>query len=189
MIQTDLFRYAINELEQLQLPYMVVGSFASFAFGEPRFTQDIDIVLQLNESDIRRFCDRFPPPEFYLSEAAVRDAVRSRFQFNVLHPTSGNKIDFILPRDDDWGREQLARRRRMKLLPDREGFTASPEDVILGKMWYYSEGGSEKHLRDIAGILRVSGEQVDRSYVESWAVKLGYADIWKKILESETQKG
>ena len=113
---------------------------------------------------------------------AIRDAVRNRFQFNVLHPSSGNKIDFILARQDDWGRTRMARRRMTRIHPDREISTASPEDIILGKMWYYSEGGSDKHLRDIASILKVTGIGIDRAEIEKWAVKLGYLDIWQACL-------
>lgn len=188
MIQNELFRFALNVLEELNLPYMVVGSFASYAYGEPRFTQDIDIVLQLRDSNAAALCKRFPPPEFYVSEPAVRDAIRTNFPFNVLHTSSGNKIDFILPRTDDWGKLQLSRRQKILLLPDREGYAASPEDVILGKIWYYDIGGSEKHLRDIAGILRISGDHIDRNYIDEWAAKLGYGSIWKMIQDREHEK-
>jgi hypothetical protein len=58
-----------------------------------------------------------------------------------------------------------------------------PEDVILGKMEYYHEGGSEKHLRDIAGILKVSADMVDRQYVSLWAAQMGLSEIWQMILD------
>lgn len=187
MEQTELLRHTIDALERLAIPYMLVGSFASTAYGEPRFTQDIDIVVDLPATLVPLFCGAFPAPEFFLSEDAVRSAVQARFQFNVLHPATGNKIDFILPRTDEWGRAQLERKQRVQLLPDCEGFAARPEDVILGKMWYYAEGGSEKHLRDIAGILRVSGAAVDREDIRSWAEKLGWSEIWKAVLNKLAQ--
>jgi len=180
--QLDLLRYVVETLEQLTLRYAVVGSFASGAYGEPRFTQDIDIVFELPASQITGFCQRFAGPEFYLSEAAVRQAVQRHGQFNVIHPSSGNKIDFILNRQDAWGRSQITRRQAVELFPDRCGFLASPEDVILGKMLYYREGGSEKHLRDITGVLRICGETVDREYVAQYAKQLGLTEIWDAIL-------
>lgn len=182
MEQTELLRHAIDTLERLTIPYMLVGSFASTAYGEPRFTQDIDIVLDLSSAQIPAFCEAFPAPDFFLSEQAVRAAVQTHFQFNVLHPATGNKIDFILPRSDEWGRVQMERRQKVQLLPDRVGVAARPEDVILGKMWYYAEGGSEKHLRDITGILRISGDVVDREDIRQWAEKLGLSEIWEAIL-------
>ena len=182
MEQIELLRYAIETLEQLDLRYAVVGSFASGAYGEPRFTQDIDIVFELPAGQIAIFCQHFPSPEFYLSESAVCEAVRRQSQFNVIHPSSGNKIDFILNRQDAWGQSQLARRQAVQLFSDRRGYLASPEDVILGKMVYYREGGSEKHLRDITGILRICGETVDREYVARFAKQLGLTEIWDAVL-------
>jgi hypothetical protein len=76
----------------------------------------------------------------------------------------------------------MARARPVRLLPDREVMTAAPEDVILGKLWYYSLGGGDRHLRDIAGILRVSGDSVDRADIERWAARLGYLEIWQQIV-------
>ena len=183
MEQIEVFRYTIDTLERLAFPYMLVGSFASIAYGEPRLTQDIDIVVDLSVPEVPAFCAAFPSPEFYVSEQAVREAVQGRFQFNVLHPSSGNKIDFILARADAWGRVQMERRQRVRLLENCEGFTARPEDVILGKLWYYAEGGSEKHLRDITGILRISGAAVDRADIGRWAEKLGYSEIWQAVLQ------
>jgi hypothetical protein len=112
--QTELLRHTIDALERLALPYMLVGSFASIAYGEPRLTQDIDIVVDLALAQVDAFCAAFPAPEFYLSDKGVREAVQARFQFNVLHPSSGNKIDFILPRTDAWYRIVRALPRGLK---------------------------------------------------------------------------
>jgi hypothetical protein len=180
--QAELLRRAIDVLESEQIAYMLVGSFASMAYGEPRLTQDIDIVVDLAAEQLDAFCAAFPAEEYYVSRAAARQAVLRGGQFNVIHPTSGNKVDFMLVRRDDWGRAQLARRRRLTILPELNAYTASPEDVILGKLWYYREGGSEKHLRDIAAMLQVSGELIDKAYVADWARQLGLVDIWEAVL-------
>ena len=183
MNQRELLAYVVETFDRLAIPHMIVGSFASYAYGEPRFTQDIDIVLDLTPGGVTALCAAFPAPEFYVSEPAVRDAVRTRFQFNILHPTSGNKIDCIFPAGNEWARSQLSRRRRLLLLGGVEAYVAGPEDVILGKLWYYSDGHSEKHLRDIAGILKRCGSLVDRGDVSAWAAKLGYSAIWNEILK------
>lgn len=181
MDQPDLLRHTIGTLDRLGLSYMVVGSLASSAYGEPRYTQDIDIVVTLQVDDVGPFCEMFPAPDYYVSPDAAMQAARSGGQFNVIHPASGNKIDFMIARDDPWGRMQMSRRRRVLLLPDLEGYTASAEDIILSKMAYYREGGSEKHLRDITGILKVNDVQVDRAYVAQWAETLGLTEIWQVV--------
>lgn len=187
MDQFELLRYVIETLERLKIPYALVGSFGSGIYGEPRFTRDIEMVVDLTMRDLPGFFASFPNGEFYLSEQAARDAVRDRFQFNVVHPASGNKIDFMLTRDDPWHAGQVSRRRRVDLGTGEQslsGYVASPEDVILGKLWYYREGGGDRHLRDIAGILRVTGDGVDRAEVERWARQLGYLEVWEAILET-----
>ena len=187
MEQLELVRYAIETLEGLSIPYALVGSWGTGLYGEPRFTRDIDIVVDLAMASVPAFCAAFPNGEYYLSENAVREAVRDRFQFNVVHPASGNKIDFILIRNEPWRAGQVSRRRRVTLGSGEQafsGFVAAPEDVILGKLWYYSEGGGDRHLRDIAGILRVTGDGVDRAEVERWARQLGYLEIWQAVVEA-----
>lgn len=183
MDQADLLRHVLAVLESQELTYALVGSYASAVYGEPRFTHDIDIVVHLTAEAAGRLCAAFPAPEFYVSQAAAREAVAAHSQFNVIHPASGNKVDFMIPRNDAWGRMQLTRRIRRPILPDREAFVAAPEDVILGKLWYYDEGGSEKHLRDIAAMLQTSGEMIDMNYVDQWAKQLGFAGHWQMIVE------
>lgn len=183
MDQTDLLRRVIGLLEQLDLTYMVVGSVASGAYGEPRFTQDIDILIHLSAEQVDSLCQAFPSPEYYVDADSAREAVRRTGQFNVIHPASGNKIDFIIAREDPYGRTQMQRRQRVRILPDLEGCAAAPEDIILGKLEYYRQGGSEKHLRDITGMMKVSGELVDTAYVARWAEELGVREIWQAILD------
>lgn len=182
MEQIDILRRAVEALERIKVPYLVVGSIASLAYGEARFTQDVDIVAAFELKHVDELLAWFPSDEFYWSESAIRDAIRTSFQFNVIHPGSGNKIDFIPPRGGPWAGVQMGRGRPVRLLPDLDVMIAAPEDVILGKLWYFAEGGGDRHLRDITGILRVTGEGVDRAEVERWATKLGYLEIWRGIL-------
>jgi hypothetical protein len=181
--QAELLERVIEILESQHLTYMLVGSFASAAYGEPRLTHDIDIVIELGLHAVDRLCSAFPSPEFYVSVSAAREAVARRGQFNVIHPASGNKIDFLIARNDAWGQSQMARRTRKPILPDRPTFVAAPEDVILGKLWYYQEGGSEKHLRDIAAMLRVSGDEIDKEYIAHWTQQLGLTKPWQLVLD------
>ena len=182
MEQADLLRHVVEALEDLGIGYMVVGSIASAAWGEPRSTLDIDVVVALQPGQVRSLCGKFPAVDYYVSEQAAVDAVRQNGQFNVIHPASGNKVDFIVARHDPWGRSQFMRKTRGHVLPDLDANLATPEDIIISKMAYYREGGSEKHLRDITGILRTSGDQVDRSYVAEWAAQLGLSEVWHAIL-------
>lgn len=183
MEQPELLRYAFDALERQGVPYMLVGSLASMLYGEPRMTRDIDFVVDLPVSRVEALCAEFPSPEFYVSLPAARKAAAQGGQFNVIHPSSGNKIDLMIARRDAWGRTQLARRLRKEVLQGTTGFVASPEDVILAKLWYYQDGGSDKHLRDIAAMLQISGTEIDRNYIEEWAAQLGLVEPWRAVIE------
>lgn len=182
MEQDELLRFAVEVLERLRLPYLVTGSIATVFYGEPRFTNDIDLVVDLPPERVGELCRAFPAGEFYVDEEAARDAVRRHGQFNVLHPASGLKLDLMIPAPTDFNRSRFARATRVRPADDYPASFASPEDVILKKMEYYREGGSEKHLRDITGVLKVSGDRIDRAYVEDWARRLELEEVWEAIL-------
>ena len=181
MTQDELLRYLVGVLDQLGIRYFVTGSIATIYYGEPRFTNDIDVVVDLPEGRVAEFCARFPGEEFYLSEESLRDAVRRHGTANILHPASGLKLDIMIPESNLFNHYRFQRMKRVRPAADLEVFFASAEDVILKKMEFFREGGSEKHLRDIAGILRVRGEELDCDYIDGWADQLGLETIWKTI--------
>lgn len=182
MEQFDLRAYLVNVLERLRLEYFITGSVAAAYYGEPRFTNDIDVVVRLSEESVVELCAQFAGPDFYVSEEAAKQAVRSRGQFNIIHAESGLKVDVIVPSDTPYDRGRLSRKQRARGDETYDAFFASPEDVILKKMQYYREGGSEKHIRDITGILKLSGDRLDAPYILEWADQLGLTDIWETIL-------
>lgn len=184
MTQTELLRFAMTLLERLNIPYAIVGSFATAVWGDPRMTRDIDIVVQLAGDKVQELCTAFPSDDFYVSQRAAQEAISQRGQFNVIHFRSGNKIDFMIAGQNEWALRQLARRRRVQFAPDIEGFVAAPEDVIISKLVDYQDGGSEKHLRDIASILNQDEGDVDRLYIAEVANLLGLTTVWKRFANS-----
>lgn len=181
MDQDELLLHVARQLERLGVPYLVTGSVATVLYGEPRFTNDVDVVAALTTATARELSAAFPAPEFYWSEEAIEQALRNRSQFNIIHPTSGLKVDVMIWSDTPFNRGRMARARLISTAPGAEVRFASPEDVILKKMEYYREGGSEKHLRDIAGVLRVTTE-LDRNYLSRWSQELRVEEIWQRIL-------
>ena len=181
MNQAELLRYLVEAFEALGIEYMISGSQASILYGEPRFTQDIDVVAEITPTHVPGLLERFPFPEFYLSEEAVLEAIQARGQFNIIHAASGLKIDVLLVKHTPYDRHEFERRQRQPLLPGKDAYFARPEDVIIYKMLYFREGRSERHLRDIASMLRVSGAEIDTRYVDEWAQRLGLSDIWETV--------
>jgi hypothetical protein len=155
---------------------------ASICYGESRYTNDVDLLVEIQPEQVSELCAAFPDPEYDISEAAVREAIQRRRQFNVIHVNSAFKIDFMIVKHAPWSQQQLSRRRIKSYAAGLDVQVAAPEDVILGKLLYYREGESPKHLRDIAGILQVSWDEIDRDDVAKWAAELGVLDIWQAIL-------
>ncbi len=189
MEQSDLLEYLINAFEELGVRYLVTGSIASMFYGEPRFTNDIDIVAEIDEQHIPELMKLFPPNEFYLSEDAIRDAIERRYLFYIIHPTSGLKIDVNISKKTPFDESRFKRINRISPIEDVKGNFSSPEDVIIMKMRYYKKGGSDKHLRDIAAMLKISDDLIDRKYIEQWVKEFNLTEIWQTILDKlETNK-
>lgn len=183
MEQYELLKHLVNVFESLGIRYFVTGSIASIFYGEPRFTNDIDVVADIKESHIPGLLKLFPEDEFYISEEAIRDAIKHNHQLNIIHPSSGLKIDVIISKKDPFDNSRFERIKRISPIEDTQANFSSPEDVIIMKMRYYKEGESEKHLRDITSMLKISDDIIDRKYIEQWVETFDLKDIWKAILD------
>ena len=184
----ELLQKVVDVFERLQISYLVTGSVASMAYGEPRLTNDIDIVAAIDGQHITALLSAFPPDEFYISGEMIREAIHHHGQFNIIHPASGLKVDIIVKQDTPFDSSRFKRLRRIYPAESYQANFASPEDVIIKKMEFYRAGGSEKHLRYIAGILKISGEEVDMGYISEWARRLGLTEIWNAVLRRLGEK-
>jgi hypothetical protein len=180
--QAEFLRHVVTALRSAGVPYAITGSQASIMYGEMRFTNDIDVVAALDDRSLQTFLVHFPPDDFYVSDQAAQSAVRSGGQFKIIHPTSAQKVDVIVPANE-FDKSLLRRARQMDISGDLAASIISPEDLILKKMEFYREGGSDKHLRDIAGMLVISGEIIDRADIERRAREMGLLDVWQAVLE------
>ena len=169
--------------ERERIPYRVVGSMASIVYGEPRFTNDVDVLVDMTEQHITAIEKEFPDPDFYLSTEAIRTAIRSRTQFYILHLPSGLKLDIIQRADSEFSKLDITHGQRLRSEGFYDAWFASPENVILMKLRYYREGGSDKHLRDVASMLVTQGNTIDRDYIDLWADKLGVDEQWRQIIQ------
>jgi hypothetical protein len=180
-----LFAPFIERFERLGVPYMVTGSTAGILYGEPRLTNDVDIVAALRASDVPAIAAAFPIEDFYCPPEEVLTIEIKRGQrghFNLLHHESGFKADVYVA-CDELHRWALARRTVMDL--DGLRLAVAPvEYVIVRKLSYFAEGGSDKHLRDIRGMLEVSRERIDRGALDAWVQRLGLASAWARVAET-----
>ncbi len=181
MEQYELLLFVVDCFEKLKIPYFVTGAIASIAYGEPRLTNDIDIVVDMHLTHIDAFKSFFPENEFYLDVGSMMKAINHRSQFNIIHPQSGLKVDVIITKKDDFDQSRFARIKKLGVSESKSADFASPEDVIIKKLVYFKEGRSEKHLRDIASMLKISSELIDRAYISFWSKKLSISEIWEDL--------
>ena len=179
------FTYVIEVLEQLEIPYMVVGGFAAIFYGEPRLTIDMDIVVDMKWNHIGPFVAAFPIPDYYVSEEGIRDSLQRRYPFNVIQPTTGAKVDLVpLPRDP-FTRAAFQRRQRMEY--DEAGHSATfitAEDIIVAKLIAYRETESDKHLRDARGVLMMQWGALDLEAIRRSARASGVLEQFEELWEA-----
>lgn len=179
----ELFLIFVRPLNRLGIAYMVTGSAASMAYGEPRVTLDIDVVVELTTPQTALLPAAFPPEAFYCPPReviAIETERPSRGHFNVIHLETGFKADFFPVGDDPLHRWAMARRRRVEMFAEPV-MLAPPEYVIVRKLEYFQEGGSDKHLRDIRGMLDISGDLIDRTVLDSMIQERSLDAAWQRV--------
>lgn len=173
-------------LEHLNIPYVLVGSFASSMHGMYRSTADIDILADIKAAQVHPLFEALKEG-FYVDEHAMRDAVAQRRSFNAIHFDSVFKVDVFVPKDDEFARAQLDRRQLRKISPDTEEavFVATAEDTILAKLRWYQAGEetSITQWNDVVGILGTSRDTLNLDYLKDWSEKLGLTGLLQKALE------
>jgi hypothetical protein len=168
---------------------MIGGAIAEWAWGEPRATQDLDIVIKLPVKAAGRFSKELEKRNMLVPVDIILDALvedRADIPLNAIHIYSGLKADLYLMREGNKLR-QSAFQRRVKVdygPPIGKVFVHSPEDLILYKLMFLGLSGQPKHARDIAAILRAKKDSLDYGYIEEWASRLGLVSAWKEMLDS-----
>jgi hypothetical protein len=178
----DLIGLFVEPLDRLEIPYMVTGGVASVIYGDPRFTRDVDLVLELGGRDIRRLESEFGGGDFYVPPVEVLEEESSRREgghFNLIHRDTALRADVYLSGDDPLHAWAFGRRRRLTL--ERTGIWVAPiEYVILRKLQYFESSGSERHLRDVAMMLRISGDLIDRPELGRWIERLDLGEALER---------
>lgn len=179
----ELLSAFIAPLEVSKIPYFVTGSVASIFYGEPRLTHDVDIVIHLSQADIPQFGSHFPEDKYYCPpEDVIRIETKRRpfGHFNLIHHESGLKAD-IYPDADDKLHDWAFKKRKRVDLGNLALWLAPPEYVIIRKLEYFREGGSEKHLEDIKKMLPQVCAELDLKFLEIELEARGLVQYWKRV--------
>jgi hypothetical protein len=177
MSASDVLRRITTALDRAGIAYMLSGSFASAHHGAPRSTLGIDIVIAANPEQLRAFVESLPSGEYYADLDAALEAHTRQSLFNVIDLATGWKIDLILRKSRAFSLEEFGRRQLVSVqgLPL---FVASAEDVIIAKLEWSKLAQSQRQIEDVAAILRLRWEALDRPYLEKWIYQLDLEQEW-----------
>jgi hypothetical protein len=174
----QVLRRITVELDRSGIAYMLSGSFASAYYGSPRSTQDIDFVIEATALQLRKFIEMLPSREYYSDLNAALESFQRESMFNVIDLDTGWKIDMIFRKSRAFSKEEFVRRRLLTI----EGmplYIASAEDVVIAKLEWAKLAQSARQIEDAAGILRVRGAELDRTYLENWIRGLELTTEWQ----------
>ncbi len=181
----DVLTIVAQALDSLNIRYAVVGSIASSIHGDPRSTNDIDIVADLREGHVTAFRDLLDA-EFFVDLAMVDDATARRASFNVIHRFSPYKVDVFVAGVGTLDTLQLAHATAIPLTDDASTHiqVASAMDTVLAKLVWRQRGNevSDRQWRDIVSIVKVQGPALDKKYLQRQAAVLGVDDLLARAL-------
>ncbi len=159
----------------------MVGSTAAAAWGVPRMTRDVDVVVLLAPESGETLLQALRAGEVYFPESDARQAVESGGSFNILHPQSGGKVDvFAIPASDAFTQSRISRRVRAMIL-GVDAWVATPEDVVLAKLRWRLESRSDTQWRDCVEIAAIN--DLDLSYMQRWASELAVEEDLADLLD------
>ena len=164
--QFDFLCRLTENLSAAGIPYMITGSLSSSFHGQPRATNDIDIVVAPSAQQLDSFLSMFDD-DYYLSPEAAKRALRSGGMFNVIESETGWKADLIIQKSRPFSEEEFNRRVRVDLMV-LSVFVTTPEDIILAKLEWSARGESERQYKDAIGVALTQGEALDQDYLRRW---------------------
>lgn len=175
----------IAALEELRIPYMVVGGLSSMAYGNPRTTKDADIVLAVDGGGLDLLADKLGD-EFRLDPQGSFEMVTGTSRFHLRVPSVRFEIELFLLSDDAHDRARFERRRPF---PSRQlglrTMIPTVEDVIIMKLRWFAIAKRGKDGDDIKDILGVLGDDaLDWDYIHRWTAEHGTGALLDEIRAS-----
>lgn len=182
MSEADVFRRISAAMDQAGIPYMLTGSFASTFYGKARTTLDIDFVIAATPDQIRTLIGLLPASDYYSDLNSALEALKNQSMFNILDMQTCMKIDLIMRKSNPYSRQAFERRIAAEIHGVRV-FVSTAEDIVLAKLDWARLGQSARQIEDVAGVLKVQWESLDRDYIRRWVDDLGLESQWQDALE------
>jgi len=183
---TSFLKLILEALKASKVDYMIGGAIAEWAWGEPRATQDLDVVINLPIKSIGKFSKELEKRDMLVPADIILDTIaedRADIPLNAIHMHSGLKADLYLMREGDALRQISFQRRTLIDYgpPIGKVYVHSAEDLILYKLIYLGISEQPKHARDITAILKANRDKIDFEYIQEWVMQLGLGSTWEEL--------
>lgn len=181
----DFLAAIVQRLQAAGIPFMVTGSHCSSYYGQPRATNDLDLVIEPTPAQLDLFLTALGEG-YYVSPEAAREALARRSMFNVIDFASGWKADLIIRKDRPFSVEEF-RRRQVQSLRGCQVPIVSAEDVILAKLEWDQLTPSERQVQDALHVVLARWDTLDKDYLRTWAAALGVMATLDVLLHKAEQ--
>lgn len=168
-------------LSEFKIPYLVTGGVAIVVWGRPRYTADIDIIIELEREKVKKFIAALSE-EGYVDEDVVNEALKFKSEFNFIDQESGMKVDFWILENSEFDKSRLKRAVSRKISGTPINFS-SPEDLILKKLLWFNESKSTRQLEDIHSVMAIIKNKLDYDYLRNWAKKQETSNLLEEMIE------
>ncbi len=180
----ELLKTISSILEELDIPHVITGGFAISVWGQPRFTADIDVVVELVKKNIKPLAKKLLAIDknVYVDEETMQDALVRESEFNFIHPDTGLKVDFFVTGGGIYDKLKIKRAIAKEMFGQKINFV-SPEDLILSKLMWGRESDSFKQWADIKTVLKNKNLKLNMKYIAQWADRHNTLHILNRLLE------
>ena len=169
----------VGRLDDARITHMLTGSVGSSWYGEPRATQDLDVVIDPAPTALDQLIDGLLADRWYVDRDVAHTALSDRTQFNAIRPDAF-KVDFIVRHDRPFSVAEFDRRRPVELLGTKT-FLPTVEDMVIAKLEWAQATDSERQLRDVAAMLEICGAEIYLDYVDCWVQRLDLERSWEAV--------
>jgi hypothetical protein len=181
----EALRPVISEFRSHNVRFYIGGSVASAYHGAARSTLDVDVVAELDAAIAASMLEALKN-QYYVSEKAVREALRHRTCFNLIYLPTSFKIDIFVSQGRSFDRRALARAVPGSITGSETEFRpiASAEDIVLVKLEWFRLGGevSERQWDDVTKVVKLQGDNLDLDYLRRSAEELHVSDLLERLL-------
>lgn len=178
---TDITVRLHQILTRIGIAYYVTGGVAAIAYGEPRTTRDVDLVLEITLTQVDVLVAALVGNGFYVPGAEDVKTGRMR-SLSVTHIESISRADLVVSGTEVFDQLRFQRRRLITVPSGEQVYFSSPEDIILAKLLWGQRSSSEKQWRDVLGVLKVQQAALDYGYLGEWAERLELSELLSQAL-------